>query len=98
MNELQWQNAKIERAFLGIEDHGLFAWTLTFSGNGWGQGCGTRIVTPEAIPTLKSIVSKFGAWNKLPGTLVQVGRVGEYGPIVAMRDISNEEKAVRFEP
>lgn len=97
MNELIWQNAEIEDAFIGLEDHGIFAWSLMFSGSGWGQGSGTRGLTAESLPTLKAIVSKFGPWSKLPGTVVRVGRDQAFGPIVAMCDILDDEKLVRFD-
>lgn len=97
MNELLWQNAKIDRAFIGIEGHGIFAWCLVFAGSGWGQGSGTRGLEPESLPTIKAIVSKFGPWNELPGTMVRVGRDKPFGPIVAMCDILDESKMVRFD-
>lgn len=97
MNELLWQNAKIDRAFIGIEGHGIFAWCLVFAGSSWVQGNGTRGLAPESLPTLKAIVSHFGDWNDLPGKMVRVGRDKPGGPIVAMCDLLDDAKVVRFD-
>ena len=27
-----WENSKVVKTFIGIEDHGLFAWSIVFEG------------------------------------------------------------------
>lgn len=93
---MTWDNAKITQAFIGIENHGIFAWSLTFSGSGWGQGNGMRALGAQSLPTIEAIVRHFGPWNELEGTLVRVGREKFNGPIVAIRDIMDDEKEVVF--
>lgn len=93
---MTWTNAKIERAFIGIEDHGIFAWSLMFSGSGWGQGSGNRGLCAKSLPEIQAIVTHFGPWNELEGKIVRVGRDKFMGPIVAMRDIMDDTKEVVF--
>lgn len=93
---MTWTNAKIEQAFIGIENHGIFAWSLMFSGSSWGQGSGNRGLCAESLPTIEAIVRHFGDWNELEGKLVRVGRESFNGPILAMRDIIDDTKEVTF--
>lgn len=96
---MEWTNAKIEKAFMGIEDHGIFAWGLSFSSGSLHQSTGLRWVAPDSLPILEAIVTHFGPWNDLEGKLVRIGKVTRTGPITAMRDILDdaENKIVRFE-
>lgn len=93
---MEWTNAKIEQAFIGLEGHGIFAWSLMFSAPGWGQGTGMRGLGAESLPTIKAITTHFGPWNELEGKLVRVGRNSFNGPIVAMRDLLDDRKEVVF--
>jgi hypothetical protein len=88
-----WSNAKITKAFIGIEDHGIFSWSLTFCGNGWCQGTGAYGFSAKPI---KDIVRQFGPWNELEGKIVRICRESELGQIVAMRDIIDDSKEVIF--
>jgi len=89
---MTWENAKIEKAFIGIEDHGIFAWGITFTGISWGQGTGMRGIGAESLPTIKQIVSIFGPWNELQGKVVRIGR--DNRQIVAIRDILDDKLEV----
>lgn len=91
---MNWTNAKIEEAFIGIEDHGIFAWGITFTGDGWGQGTRMRFMSEADLPKLKTIVTHFGPWNKMTGKLVRIGRESDRGPILAIRDIIDDTKEI----
>jgi len=91
-----WDNAEIKSAFIGIENHGIFAWGLMFSGSGWVQGSGFRSLGAESLPQIQAVVTHFGPWNELEGKIVRVGRDKFMGPILAMRDIMNDTKEVVF--
>lgn len=93
---MTWDNAEIKQAFIGIESHGIFAWSLMFSGPAWGQGTGSRFLVAGDLPTIEAIVRHFGPWNELKGKLVRVGRESHGGPIVAMRDIMDDTKEIVF--
>lgn len=45
--EMKWENAKITSTFIGIEDHGIFAWNIDFAGPGWVKAQG---LTPFRLP------------------------------------------------
>ena len=92
---MTWTNAKIENAFIGIENHGIFAWGLDFSTGCLHQGSGLRGLYAESLPTIEGIVRIFGPWNELKGKLVRIGR--ENDRIVAMRDILDDSKEVTFQ-
>lgn len=91
-----WTNAKITQAFIGIEGHGLLAWSLQFAGEAWGQGTGCRGLCVESLPTIEGIVRHFGPWNELEGKVVRIGRQASIGPINAMRDLLDDKKEVIF--
>lgn len=92
--DVEWTNAEIADTFLGIEDHGLFAWSITFKNGSFHQGTGLRAVDRVSLPTIEAIVRIFGPWNRLQGKLVRIGR--ENRAIVAVRDILDDEKEVRL--
>jgi len=87
-----WENAKITSTFIGIEDHGIFAWNIDFAGPGWGQGTGAYGFSASMI---ESIVRAFGPWEALEGQVVRIGREGR-GRILGMRDILDDTKEVMF--
>lgn len=89
-----WDNARIIKTFIGIEDHGIFAWSIVFEGSSWGQGTGTRTFDADII---KEIVTKFGQWEDLQGKLVRVGRKHPGSTLVVMRDILNDKIEVVFD-
>lgn len=91
---IEWSNAKIENAFIGIEDHGIFAWGLSFTSVSLHQGTGLRGMCAESLLVIESIVRIFGPWHKLEGKLVRIGR--KDNQIIAMRDILDDEKEVTF--
>ena len=39
---METENAKVKSFFIGLEDHGIPAWALTFSGPNWEQSTGAR--------------------------------------------------------
>lgn len=92
---MTWTNAKIESAFIGIEDHGIFAWGLNFSTGCLHQGSGLRELCAESLPKIEAIVRIFGPWSELKGKLVRIAREGQM--IVAMRDILDDSKEVVFQ-
>ena len=87
---MEWINAKITNAFIGIEDHGLFAWSILFEWPGAGQGTGAFTFDADKI---KEIVTIFGPWNELEGKLVRIGKEGYVGRI---RDILDDLKEVKL--
>jgi len=89
-----WDNARIVKTFIGIEDHGIFAWSIMFGGPGWGQGTGSRGFDAD---TIKEIVTKFGQWEDLQGKLVRIGRKHPGATIFSMRDILDDNIEVLFE-
>lgn len=92
---MTWTNAKIESAFIGIEDHGIFAWGLGFSANSFHIGTGLRELDAEfGLPKVEAIVRIFGPWNELKGKLVRIRREGQM--LVAMCDIMDDAKEVIF--
>ena len=93
---IKWKNAKIVNTFIGIEDHGIFAWNIVFSGNGWGQGTGIYSIDTSALPILEKIVRLFGPWEELKDKFVQIGREEDRGLIIGIRDILDETKEVRL--
>jgi len=90
---MEWTNAKITNAFIGIEDHGLFAWSLMFQWPGAGQGTGVYTFDSEKI---KEIVTILGPWNELEGKLVRIGKESYAGKILAIRDILDDQKEVKL--
>lgn len=89
-----WENAKVVKTFIGIEDHGFFAWSIVFEGASWGQGTGGRVFDANVI---KEIVTKFGHWENLQGKLVRVGCKHPGGTLVVMRDILDDSIEVLFD-
>lgn len=89
-----WDNARIVKTFIGIEDHGIFAWSILFAGSGWGQGTGSRGFDADMI---KEIVTKFGQWEDLQDKLVRIGRKHPGATIFSMRDILDDNIEVLFE-
>lgn len=88
-DEYIWENAKIEKTFIGIEDHGIFAWGIIFGSKSWVQG-------GFDADTIKIIVTHFGPWEELTGKVVRITRKSLGGHIVAMRDILDDDKEVCF--
>jgi len=91
---MEWTNVKITNAFIGIEDHGVFAWSLMFAWPGAGQGTGVYTFDSEKI---KEIVTKFGQWEDLQGKLVRIGRKHPGATIFSMRDILDDSIEVLFD-
>lgn len=89
--KLQWENARIKRAFLGREDHGIFTVSITFEGESWSQTFGNRVLSEgqALFVFVDAILTVCGAdsWDRLQGLVVQVGRHKEYGLISAIRPL-----------
>ena len=92
------ENAQITNTFLGREDHGIFTFVITVSGESWGQGFGTfaldyydkktdkRMGWNNAIPLIASILDAVGveSWEELKDKYCRVKREGEWGYIRAI--------------
>ena len=79
------KNAVIEYTFLGIEDHGIFTFTIGLKYEGSGQGFGgyaldsydkvtdSRIGWPVGIEMIRKILEalEVDSWEKLPGKIVR---------------------------
>lgn len=86
------QNAKIERTFLGREDHGIFTAFLHLDYGSSGQGFGGYSLgsLKAEDETIRNQSCKFGvkfllqvldileveSWEKLPGTKIRVDKEG----------------------
>jgi hypothetical protein len=79
------ENARISSAFLGVEDHGIFTFSLMLDFDGSGQGFGQygldewskaqddRVGIGYGIDVLKAILEVVGVeeWGQLKGKLVR---------------------------
>jgi len=70
-------NARIDRTFLGVEDHGMLTFFLTLRGDSWSQGFGGFVLdspTPFCGKAIRGVLEtlKVESWEKLPGTIVRV--------------------------
>jgi len=78
-------NARIESTFLGVEDHGIFTFSLMLDYGGSGQGFGQygldswdekegrRVGTAYGVEMIKAILEVVGVekWEALEGQLVR---------------------------
>jgi len=65
--------AKVKSVFLGIEDHGIFAFNIDFDYGSSGQGTGTYgIGNAVGGPLLKRVLETFGVrdWKDIGGQTV----------------------------
>lgn len=70
------QNARIERTFLGIQDHGMLVVVLEMDyGDGSGQGY-VRILGDRAHLMLRNLLEVLGvdSWEKVQGSYCRVRR------------------------
>jgi hypothetical protein len=81
-------NAKIDRTFLGIEDHGIFTFILYLDYGGSGQGYGThaldnfdkkleaRVGTAFGCEFIMQVLQTVGvySWEELKGKHIRVKR------------------------
>lgn len=75
MTEWVKKTARVESAFLGIEDHGGLTMNLAFDFGGSHQGTGHyNIQGASGGPLIKAILETFGVyeWNKIPGHVINV--------------------------
>lgn len=75
-------NGRVVRTFLGVEDHGIFTFSISIDygsagqayGNyaldGWDETLGRRIGIAFGIEAIKAVLKTLGveSWEKLPGT------------------------------
>jgi len=65
------RNVRIERTFLGIEDHGIFTCVVSTLANALGQGFGTHDLTYKdyGIGYLRKVIETVGvdSWEALEG-------------------------------
>lgn len=88
MSEYQ---AKIERVFSGLEDHGIHTVTIDLRGDGWGQTFGNVGMNDaaEADDFLRSVATVFGVGiNELEGQECEVLRAFRRGQIEGLRSIA----------
>lgn len=87
--------AKVERADLGFEDHGMFGFNIAFVFRGGGQGTGWYILSTAKEATgcdfLARIMRSFAVerWQHIVGRTVWIER-GENG-IVAWENLPTEQ-------
>jgi len=84
-------NVRISNTFLGIEDHGIFAWNIDTIAGPVGQGTGAYSVRHN-VETLEKIIRvlEVTEWGKLVGTNCRVRRDKPYGRIIAIGHIIEE--------
>jgi len=83
------KNAVIENTFLGIEDHGIFTFSLMLDYGGSGQGAGMYCLGGEAaIPLIKRIleICDTNQWEHIEGKMIRAdadqGKVHRIGHIL----------------
>ena len=104
--------AKIERAFLGIDDHGPLAVSLDFiyEGGGTGQGTGLyttdfmhhrhqeRIYEATGLIFIRRTLETLGLtnWDEVGGQVVHVLKQPGKDPIVGFESLSFDREPRRF--
>ena len=74
----EWQNARVDRTFLGYEDHGVLTAVLHCQGECSSQGFGCRSLEDPRI--FKNFVSgvlkalRVDTWEQVQGKLVRIGK------------------------
>ena len=100
------ENAQITDTFLGIEDHGIFTFSIMLDYGSSGQGFGhysldgynkelkKREGWANGIMVLRGILEAVGvdSWEKLKGRYVRVKRVGEHEFSAMVRAIGHPIK------
>src|SRR5574337_736859 len=66
---MEVRNAKIVKTFIGLEDHAIFTFFITFD---YGQAAGGYCI--ENVDFIRPIlkVLKKGSWEELPGSFCRV--------------------------
>jgi hypothetical protein len=93
--------AKIERTFLGIEDHGIFTAELTVNYGGSGQTIGGyRLDYPNSqspgtafgIEFVKGVMGACGvdSWEKVKGSTILVLKKEERGHVLGIKPLPTE--------
>lgn len=102
--------AKIKSTFLGIEDHGIFSFSLSLDYGGSAQGYGTICLGSEAHPDVDGLTFRFinriltacgvDSWEKLPGrTVYAVREPGWSGMVRGLAPLPTERgEGFVFEP
>ncbi len=99
------KNAKIINTFMGIEDHGIFTFSLTLDYGGPQQGYGmyyldvhdeetkTRKSHPASIVALRKIIEVVGvrSWEDLKGKHVRVKGGGHSGPVESIGNFLKDD-------
>lgn len=88
MSEYQ---AKIERVFSGLEDHGIHTVTIELRGDDWGQTFGNLCMRDEleSADFLRSVAAVFGVNpDELEGQECEVLRAFRRGQIEGLRSIA----------
>ena len=95
------ENAEIKTVTLGIEDHGIMAIGLNFTGHGWGIGTGNLMCkdSPGLAKLIQRILETAGVtdWSRLPGTLVRVEHGGLGGVFMRIGHIMEDKWLTRAE-
>lgn len=89
MNELHWENARVDSVYLGIEDHGIMTMGLNCTGGGWTQTFGNRnlndpVVLDRFIRGVFAVLS-INNIEDIKGQMVRIGR--DKGLIRAIKPI-----------
>lgn len=71
---MEEKNARIEKTFLGIEDHDLFTFYLTLDYGNSGQGAGGYVLSGKSFEIIRKILEivKVDEWEELPGKHIKV--------------------------
>jgi len=100
------ENAQIESTMLGIEDHGMMSAWLHLKVRGGGQGFGGFVLDtvgdkekftrkPHAAcgGFVAEVLRVVGVekWESLPGKHLRIRRISDWGKIVAIGNIINDE-------
>lgn len=88
------RNATIESTFLGIEDHGLFVWSIIMDYGSGHQGFQRILASKahaESVVLIRKLLETVGvdSWEKLPGKNVRC--VIEDGLIRGVGHITREK-------
>jgi hypothetical protein len=69
-------NCKIVSTFLGIEDHGIFTWTIGCEGDGWFQAAGGYDEKRSSGEKIQLLLTTLGVlqWEHLKNINVRIKR------------------------
>lgn len=80
----------VEQADLGIDDHGIFGFNISFDFGGSHQATGWYALgnRSDAIERLLRFFHPYGHWKNIVGTHVFVHRDSPYGKIIGLETLA----------